>query len=538
MLVDINFLNLSSLDSNYENVINFNTIDEMNSYIDSHILFTKKENIRYDSSLSEIVLSEPISNLLNYSYLFIKDPYTNKRYYYFILDRQVVNEKNTRLYLKLDVFNTYQFDVTYLTSFVERCHMPRWTKNLYPYSYNCDEGLDYGEIVQVSNPIDICKFNDSIVICSTVPLGKVKSSTPNTDNVGGGGVSSSNAWYEGKPSAKGFRFIKGYEGFASRSYKDSEGIPTIGYGVASHSETKLYNELVAESPISEERAAKVMYDLVTKDYGLKILNKFKEYGCDKQYQFDALLSLAYNSGYGSITLSNELTNAIKKDPTNESVIRPIWEKYKTNGGLSGLVARRKAECNIFFNKGYEMREITTILPNGGYGKPVTENNGNGWLPTESENSNNDFKGHKSFSNAFGDNWLCPVTGGTVSSVYGWRTSPSKEFHKGTDIACPTGTDILASKDGKVIMAGWENPNNHNQGFGLRVWIQHGDYKAVYPHMSSMCVSVGQDIKKGDLIGKVGSTGMSTGPHFHWQINRMSDNETTNPAPTLKEGDKV
>lgn len=147
-----------------------------------------------------------------------------------------------------------------------------------------------------------------------------------------------------------------------------------------------------------------------------------------------------------------------------------------------------------------------------------------------------------FDNAFVKNYLCPVTGGTVTSKYGWRSDPfggGSEFHKGTDIGCKTGTAVLCSLDGIVIKSGWENPNNHKQGFGQRVWVQSGDLYHVYPHLSVINVSEGQKLKRGQKIGEVGSTGSSTGSHFHWQINKGSiQGETTDPAPSLQKGDKV
>lgn len=99
--------------------------------------------------------------------------------------------------------------------------------------------------------------------------------------------------------------------------------------------------------------------------------------------------------------------------------------------------------------------------------------------------------------------------------------------------------MLCSLEGVVIKSGWENPNNHKQGFGQRVWIQSGDLYHVYPHLSVISVSEGQKVKKGYKIGEVGSTGSSTGSHFHWQINKGSiQGETTDPAPILQKGDKV
>lgn len=192
-------------------------------------------------------------------------------------------------------------------------------------------------------------------------------------------------WHSGKISSKCFRFIKGMEGYAPYRYQDSAGWWTICYGVTLHGEKDIYNRLVAQEPVPEEEGAKVSYDLKNERYGLKILDAVKKLGCTKQCQFDALVSLAYNAGPGSVTGSNSLTDAIRKDPNNENAIRAAWEKFKITAGgvvLRGLITRRKNECNMFFGKDVEIRPITQITKSGKYSGYVKENNGNGWLPKD------------------------------------------------------------------------------------------------------------------------------------------------------------
>lgn len=148
----------------------------------------------------------------------------------------------------------------------------------------------------------------------------------------------------------------------------------------------------------------------------------------------------------------------------------------------------------------------------------------------------DINGYKSFDNAFGKGWLCPVKGGTVTSIYGMRTHPitgEQTFHHGTDIGVPLDTDYVASKDGTVSQQGFSD------SMGNYIYIDHeGGYRTRVMHLNKILTTNGQQVKRGDLIGKAGTTGSSTGVHAHWEIRRISDNESTNPAPTLKKGDKV
>lgn len=105
----------------------------------------------------------------------------------------------------------------------------------------------------------------------------------------------------------------------------------------------------------------------------------------------------------------------------------------------------------------------------------------------------------------------------IASGYGWRIHPIyriKKKHEGMDFTAPTGTDIYATGDGNVIYAGWK------QGYGNTVIIDHGfGYKTIYGHMSKIKVKDGQAVKRADIIGLVGSTGNSTGPHLHYEVRK-------------------
>ena len=145
----------------------------------------------------------------------------------------------------------------------------------------------------------------------------------------------------------------------------------------------MYDELVSKAPVSEEEGARISYKLKNEKYGSKIVQTCKEIGVTKQHQFDALCSLAYNSGVGSITGDNSLMNAIRNNINDEATIRPLWESFKTSSNgiqLNGLKALRREQCNMFFGKDFEIRPIGKITTSGTISGTVTENGGNGWLP--------------------------------------------------------------------------------------------------------------------------------------------------------------
>lgn len=114
-------------------------------------------------------------------------------------------------------------------------------------------------------------------------------------------------------------------------------------------------------------------------------------------------------------------------------------------------------------------------------------------------------------------WISPVSGYTVTSPFGMRVHPVlgvSRMHNGIDMACAQGTPIYATRAGKVTVASYQAG-----GAGNYVSINHLDgFSSIYMHMTHYVVSAGQEVSAGQLIGYVGSTGLSTGPHLHFGIS--------------------
>lgn len=124
----------------------------------------------------------------------------------------------------------------------------------------------------------------------------------------------------------------------------------------------------------------------------------------------------------------------------------------------------------------------------------------------------------------------PVEGGFMSSSYGMRDHPvlrRRASHKGVDLAAPTGTPVYATADGIVGRADWFS------SYGLYISIDHGaELETRYAHLSRLAVAAGDRVQKGELIGYVGSTGRSTGPHLHYEVR--VDGVAVNPIPYMVE----
>jgi murein DD-endopeptidase MepM/ murein hydrolase activator NlpD len=122
----------------------------------------------------------------------------------------------------------------------------------------------------------------------------------------------------------------------------------------------------------------------------------------------------------------------------------------------------------------------------------------------------------------------------VTSPFGWRRNPfggrSSEFHRGVDLAASTGTPVKATGKGKVISATYDTT------YGRIIVIDHGyGFVTRYAHNSQLLVKAGDEVERGDIIAKSGSTGRSTGPHVHYEV--LVDGEPQNPLDYVYKGEE-
>lgn len=126
----------------------------------------------------------------------------------------------------------------------------------------------------------------------------------------------------------------------------------------------------------------------------------------------------------------------------------------------------------------------------------------------------------------------PLEGAQLTSGYGMRTHPvlgGRRQHTGIDLAAATGTPVYATADGIVSRADWYS------SYGLYISVEHGaSMQTRYAHLSRLAVAAGDNVKKGDLIGYVGSTGRSTGPHLHYEVR--VEGIAVNPIPYMVESE--
>lgn len=491
-------------------------------------LFNWKKNGEYIGALMSLIrgddenksilgLANAISSALTIGY---EEKDSNKVPSYLEFDKYNIlkdkNNKPVRVYEDIDFKNRNLYSAV-LSSLNDKC-----------YIYTNDE-----KTIIKHEDVTIKLEKGKIILDGDVILnGVIKNTSGNTvfdpnAPIGGG---ADGDWQNGIMSSNQLRMLKGYEGLGRYEYSDSGGVLTIGYGITK-SEPDIYNKLLANQPVPEEMAAKEMFNVNNNRYGKPIVSKVKALGCTTQQQFDALVDLAFNAGTGVIGANNSLMNAIRRNPTDEAYIRPIWENFyihdDAGNRLEGLRLRRIAEANIYFQGRYEKRQIPILGRNGNpTGSIVTENNGDGWLPPRIDSTGN----FKTVNNAYGNGWIIPVTGGQVTALFGHY--PSGSPHSGTDFGVPVGTPVRASKSGTVIKKA-----ELDYSYGYHLFIDHSDgLVTIYAHNSQLLVNEGDTVRAGQVIAKSGSTGNSSGPHSH--IELRVNGTPVNFAPSLRIGDTV
>jgi murein DD-endopeptidase MepM/ murein hydrolase activator NlpD len=171
---------------------------------------------------------------------------------------------------------------------------------------------------------------------------------------------------------------------------------------------------------------------------------------------------------------------------------------------------------------------------GGPARPVDSAAALAALEAKTAKLERDMRMYESFLRSHGRiPSIWPVTGKLESGV-GGRRNPfggrGFEFHEGQDIDAQYGTPVQVAADGKVIIAGWQ------RGYGNVVYVDHGSGVSTrYGHLSEIDVALGQPVTRGQIIGLVGSTGRSTGPHLHYEVR--INNQPVDPKPYLPGAEK-
>lgn len=369
--------NCYELDINHNHTVDFKNLESQLSWFMKRAGITIEET-QFHRKDSSIIVPRHIDKLKFYNYVLTRNSEDGKTYFYFVYDKIYASENSTKMILKLDVIQTYLFDIRWneFPSIIERSHTTRFNADgtINKVDIMTPENLEVGEYVVVSRQT-IYDYNGKggYIVASSEKLTAKNGGSLPTPN--GDGFS------KGIPSAKLFRFLKGYEAFGEYPYKDSGGVLTYGYGVTSSEQDKFNSMLPA--PVSEKKASEVLADIIINSYSLSVFNQMKKDGIDftkiKQQHFDAFVSLCYNGGLGAVTKS-PMYAKFKLNPYDDSIYNDwlTWYIKDTAGNvLQGLKNRRKAEANIYSKNEFEMKDILRINASGKYEGYV---DGDGYIP--------------------------------------------------------------------------------------------------------------------------------------------------------------
>ncbi len=231
-------------------------------------------------------------------------------------------------------------------------------------------------------------------------------------------------------------------------------------------------------------------------------------------------------------INNQLDNQINnrqpatnaQNQPNSNLIPPLSPPLITkNSGKSGLINSEKIEkvevilenrtsgCRAIANKTINLQPNLCPKPN------ISPN----ILVAARSNDRQNF--NQSYGKNSDKSLLYPLPfASTITSGFGWRVHPisgKTSFHQGVDLAASTGTPVFAAYSGTIAVADWLG------GLGKAVVISHGNGSETrYGHLSQILVQPGQSVKQGAVIGLVGSTGASTGPHLHFELWRQNSGE--------------
>lgn len=242
------------------------------------------------------------------------------------------------------------------------------------------------------------------------------------------------------------------------------------------------------------------------EYELKLVNRtLKNNETEVAEKMQENLKITYK--YYEIALNNKTVNSVNTLEEAEQLVTNVNENKNEELGLS-IVEKYTDNKEEVKTESLEVAEAKVKIAMNDEKKVIEEQKRYDSLP--------EIKGIKLA--------VTPLSG-RITSRFGESSRIRSSRHKGLDIAAPTGTSIQAIADGKVILA------QRSGAFGNLVKIDHGNgFETWYAHTSKMYVKAGQQVKAGDTIAAVGSTGNSTGPHLHLEIR--IDGQYVNPQNYL------
>ena len=327
----INLCQITEFSNDYKHVADFSSRESQLNFMNGRIILSLETNAKIDNFTSTITLNYGMNtNIRKCDYLFAQGM-DGKYLFFFINNIEQVTTSTVKLYLELDVWQTYHLDIQLKPSYVVRMHVPRWNTDGTPSREIVSENFpQYEYISQVQQQMASIN-NGSYIYVATSPLGLISDSeggdTPKPDTPSGG------CQADGILSYDGFRFIKGFEGFTpTGAYLNGESFRTVGYGFTEEHNPQWY-ERHKPFPCSEQLASELFGELGD-GYARQIWTQCQNDGIAElltKSMFDAMVSCAWNVGVGGfLTYDTSPYQLIKVNPLDGN-IENVWKQFAITG---------------------------------------------------------------------------------------------------------------------------------------------------------------------------------------------------------------
>ena len=522
--------------NDYKHVADFSNRQKQLEWMYNKCIIDLQTNTKIDNFTDSITLNYTMNtNMRKCDYLYAQG--TDGRYFFFfITNMEQLTTSTVKIYLELDVWQTYQFDIQLFPSYVVRQHVKRWNADGTPCKEIVSENFpQYEYISQVQQKM--CGINNgSYIYVSTSPLGLISDSsgggdTPKPD-IPSGGCGNVEL---GIPSIDGFKFIKGEEGMNSYAVNIGDGVMTIGYGCTDEYDTETYNILKSNEPVSEELASEYFAMSLVSNYGVPLKNSLANDGITvSQNEFDAILSFYYNAGSGSWANSDIRACLLSGDKDGAYT---AWLTQNIREGTqfeTGLRARRQREANVFKNNTYEIKSITMYGQGGSVLGTVSPDESH--IPPLISDECSQPTGLVEIEDENGVKGMFPCASGRFQNVY--PNYQDGDYHGAVDLSGNDGVNIYPPRDNMTVVkvvGGHPNVSNPSIGYGNYCVLEDNETKQRYwfGHMrTTPLVQVGDTVNQNTVIGNVGTSGYSTGPHLHYEI-RVSPYGSANRINPIK-----
>ena len=532
----VNLCQITEFSNDYKHVADFSSRESQLNFMNGKIILSIETNAKIDNFTSTITLNYGMNiNIRKCDYLFSQG-IDGKYLFFFINNIEQVTTSTVKLYLELDVWQTYHLDIQLKPSYVVRQHVPRWNTDGTPTREIVSENFpQYEYISQVQQQMASIN-NGSYIYVATSPLGLISDSGTS----GGGGDTPKPSEgcgnpSEGIPTPNGFLFIKGYEGLAQYAHNIGDGVMTIGYGCTDAYDGDNYVLLKANEPVSDELASTIMAQSLVSNYGVPLKNSLASDGLTvSPNEFDAILSFVYNAGLGSWNNSAIRTALLNGDKDGAYT---SWLTQNIMSGTQfedGLRARRQAEANIFKSSQYELRTITIYGQGGSVVGSLNASESH--VPSLISDECSQPTGLVDIEDENGIKGMFPCASGRFTNVY--PNYNDGTYHGAVDLSGNDAVNIYPPRDNmKVVkvVGGYPNERNDSIGYGNYCVLEDNETKQRYwfGHMrATPLVQEGDTVNQNTVIGNVGTSGYSTGAHLHYEI-RVSPYGSDNRINPIK-----